>query len=385
MRWLVCTIMLLVAIDSYGEDSIPKNGSLNGYLTDMASFTYQRLNDNWTFDNLIHNRLNFNWHNSPNSLNAALELRNRIIMGESVKADPYYPELIEHDNGSVQLSKNLATGTSYVFNVRIDRAYIDYIKNKFQLRIGRQRINWGQCYTWNPNDLFNVYSFYDFDYIEKPGCDAIRMQYFTTSTSTLEIAVKLDYNHKITTAALYRFNKWNYDFQFMGGLFNEEDYVVGGGWSGNIKAASFRGEFSYFHPVNNSRDTIGILVASLGSEYSFRNSSSIQFEILYNQNKNNGITSFADYYNMTLSAKNLSFSEISMLLQGSYQITPLFNFTLAFLYFPNPYGVFISPSFTYSLTNNIDISLIIQSFNAHLERGHNEYFNLGFLRMKWNF
>ena len=54
-------------------------------------------------------------------------------MGESVKANPYYPELIEHDNGSVQLSKNIATGKSYVFKFRIDRAYIDYIKDKFQL------------------------------------------------------------------------------------------------------------------------------------------------------------------------------------------------------------------------------------------------------------
>lgn len=377
--------MLLITIDSHAQDSIPKNWSVNGYLTDMASFMHQRLNDNWTFDNLIHNRLNFNWHNSPNSLNATLELRNRIIMGESVKANPYYPELIEHDNGSVQLSKNLANGKSYVFNVRIDRAYIDYIKDKFQLRTGRQRINWGQCYTWNPNDLFNVYSFYDFDYIEKPGCDAIRLQYFNTSTSTLEMAVKLDYNHKFTTAALYRFNKWNYDIQFLGGLFNEEDYVIGAGWSGNIKAASFRGEFSYFHPVKNFGDTTGIWVASIGSEYSFRNSSSIQFEILYNQNKNTGINNFADYYNMTLSAKNLSFSELSLMLQGSYLITPLFNVTLAFLYFPDPHGTFISPSFTYSLTRNMDLSLIIQSFSAQLEKGHHEYFNLGFLRLKWNF
>ena len=33
----------------------------------------------------------------------------------------------------------------------------------------------------------------------------------------------------------------------------------------------------------------------------------------------------------------------------------------------------------------MDLSLIIQSFRAQLEKGHNEYFNLGFLRLKWNF
>jgi hypothetical protein len=126
-------------------------------------------------------------------------------------------------------------------------------------------------------------------------------------------------------------------------------------------------------------------VASIGTEYSFRNSTSLQFEILYNQNMSTGINSFSDYYDMTLSAKNLSFSKISLMLQGSFLITPLFNFTLAFLYFPNPYGTFISPSFTYSLTKNMDLSLIIQSFTGQLEKGHNASYNFGFLRLKWNF
>ena len=108
--------------------------------------------------------------------------------------------MIDTDNGYINLSDNILTGKSYIFNSRIDRAYIDYTKDKFQLRIGRQRINWGQCFTWNPNDLFNAYSFFDFDYVEKPGSDAIRIQYYSTGTSTFEFAVKADNNHKVTSA-----------------------------------------------------------------------------------------------------------------------------------------------------------------------------------------
>ena len=97
------------------------------------------------------------------------------------------------------------------------------------------------------------------------------------------------------------------------------------------------------------------------------------------------MNNFADYYTMTLSAKNLSFSEISLMLQGSYLVTPLFNFSLALLYFPNPRGTFISPSLSYSLSDNMDLSLIIQSFNGQLEKGYTENFLFGFLRFKWNF
>ena len=34
---------------------------------------------------------------------------------------------------------------------------------------GRQRINWGQTFVWNVNDVFNAYSYFDFDYKERPG------------------------------------------------------------------------------------------------------------------------------------------------------------------------------------------------------------------------
>jgi hypothetical protein len=382
---LVSIFLTMLPFSVAGQDTIPKKLSLNGYITNMQSFMFQRLNDNWTIDNLIHNRLNFKWNNKSDNFKAALELRNRLIIGESVSAFPGYSKMIDTDYGLVKLSDNLSNGNSYVLNSKIDRAYIDYTNDKFQLTIGRQRINWGQCFTWNPNDLFNAYSFFDFDYVEKPGSDAIRLQYYTSNTSTFEFAIKADNNHKVTSAFLYRFNKWNYDIQFLGGILNQRDYVIGTGWSGNIKGASFRGEVSYFQPKHNFSDTTGILVVSLGTDYTFKNSFMLQFEALYNQNRSSGVNSFVDFYNESLSAKNLSFTKVTFMLQGSYPVTPLFNASLAVMYFPKLEGIFLGPSFTYSLTKNIDLSLITQSFAGQLVKGQTEHFNFGFLRLKWNF
>ena len=382
---LVSIFLIMLPVTSAGQDTIPKRLSLNGYVTNMQSFMFQSLNDNWTIDNLIHNRLNFKWNNKSDNFKAALELRNRLIIGESASTIPGYAKMIDTDNGFVKLSDNLLNGNSYVLNSKIDRAYIDYTKDKFQVTIGRQRINWGQCFTWNPNDLFNTYSFFDFDYVEKPGSDAIRLQYYTSNTSTLEFAIKEDNNHNVTSAFLYRFDKWNYDIQFLGGILNEQDYVIGTGWSGNIKGASFRGEISYFQPKHNFADTTGILVVSLGTDYTFKNSFMLQFEVLYNQNKGSGVTNFVDFYNESLSAKNLSFTTVTFMLQGSYPITPLFNVSLAGMYFPKLNGIFLGPSFTWSLTNNLDFSLFVQSFAGQLVKGQTEHFNFGFLRLKWNF
>ena len=384
LKWLPF-LMIPFTVNLNGQDTIQHNWSLNGYITNMQSFIFQNIDGDWTIDNLIHNRLNFKWVSKSGNIKTVLELRNRFIIGESVSNTPEYSKIIDTDNGFVKLSDNLSKGNSYVLNSKIDRAYIDYTKDKFQLTIGRQRINWGQCITWNPNDLFNAYSFFDFDYVEKPGSDAIRLQYYTSNTSAFEYAVKADYNNKVTSAILYRFNKWNYDIQFLGGILNEQDYVVGTGWSGNIKGASFRGEISYFQPKHNFADTTGILIVSLGTDYTFKNSFTVQFEALYNQNRSSGVTSFVDFYNESLSAKNLSFTKVTFMLQGSYPITPLFNVSLAGMYFPKLNGIFLGPSFTWSLTNNLDFSLFVQSFAGQLVKGQTEHFNFGFLRLKWNF
>ena len=378
-------LLIMLPVSVAGQDTIPRNWSLNGYVTNMQSFMFQSLDGVWTTDNLIHNRLNFKWNNKQENFKAVLELRNRLFIGQSVEINPGYADFINTDNGFVKLSSNLSKGKSYVLNSKIDRIFLDYTIGKFQLTVGRQRINWGQCYTWNPNDLFNAYSFFDFDYIEKPGSDAVRIQYYNTSTSAFEFAFKSDNNHKVTSAALYRFNKWNYDIQFLGGILNEQDYVIGTGWSGNIKGASFRGEVSYFQPKHNFADTTGILVVSLGTDYTFKNSFMLQFEVLYNQNKGTGISNFADFYNESLSAKNLSFTKITFMLQGSYPVTPLLNVSLAAMYFPKLNGIFLGPSFTYSLTNNIDFSIITQSFAGQLVKGQKEHINFAFLRLKLNF
>ena len=159
-----------------------------------------------------------------------------------VRSGQSYSEMIGSDHGLVDLSWNILNKQSFFLNTTIDRLWVDFNYGKFQARVGRQRINWGQTLVWNPNDIFNAYSFFDFDYVERPGSDAIRLQYYPDSSSAFELAVKADYENNITAAALYRFNKWGYDIQFLAGYFNSEDIVAGAGWSGALGSVSFRGE-----------------------------------------------------------------------------------------------------------------------------------------------
>jgi hypothetical protein len=430
MKLLASKILLIFILFSNPgfsqNDEKLKNWELNGYISNMQSVMFENLDDSWLTENLLHNRLNFRW-NISEKLAFSIELRNRFIYGDLIRFDQMikdiedqldidsissitslfgidplnmnsgltgfdnYVNQIDGDNGIADLSLLLAKGKTYLLNVFFDRLWFQYTINNLEITAGRQRINWGQTFVWNPNDIFNTYNFFDFDYPERPGSDAIRIQYYPGFTSTIEAAIKLDSAEKITTAALYRFNKWNYDIQLLGGVLNSEDFVAGLGWSGNIKAASFRGELSYFHPRDNFKDTTGLLFASVSSEYVFKNSLMIQVEALYRQlPEDYNVSDFSEFYSGTLSVKKLSFTEYNIFSQATYPVTPLLNATLGGMVFLGEIsGYYIGPSLSYSLMDNLDFSSYFQIFNGKFPDSegikHKQKFNLAFLRLKMSF
>jgi hypothetical protein len=89
----------------------------------------------------------------------------------------------------------------WIGHTNINRLYLDWRKNNWQVRMGRQRINWGVNLVSNPNDLFNTYSFFDFDYTERPGADALRVKHFLEDMWRVQAAVSLARNSRQMLAA----------------------------------------------------------------------------------------------------------------------------------------------------------------------------------------
>jgi hypothetical protein len=381
-KWfLILTFTITLAIpETFSQEK--KSFTLNGYLTLMPSVMFDSLFKPVSNDILIHNRLNFRYY-SGNYLTFALELRNRILKGDMMSATTLYPEAIGNDPGLIDLSWNILERNSLIINTSVDRYWIDYNRGKFQIRIGRQRINWGQTLVWNPDDIFNTYSVFDFDYIERPGSDAVRLQYFPGSSSAIEVAVKADHNRDITAAALYRFNRWGYDIQVLAGYSGSEDFVAGAGWSGSIGSTSFRGEASWFQPVRNFSDTTGRGLFTAGLDRIFNDNSMVQFQVMY-CNKPNSLKDFSSFYSGNMSSKDLAFSKLSAFGLLRYSVTPLFNLTVSAMWFPDLKGFFAGPSADYSLTGNIDLSMIWQYFYSRTG-SYKISMGIGYLRLKYSF
>ena len=378
------TALLLVIVLWNAAPSQEKNKpvTLNGYISSLQSVVFDSLSGPFLVDNLLHNRLNFRGYVNDN-ITIAAEFRNRLFTGDMVRLGSLYSNLIGFDPGVIDMSWNLVSEQSFLINVKVDRLWLDLHYNTFEVTLGRQRINWGQTIVWNPNDIFNAYSFFDFDYVERPGCDAVRFRYFPSASSVAEVAVKAGNMNDITASALYRFNKWSYDFQFLAGYFNSEDVVIGLGWSGAIGSISFRGEGSWFEPYEEFPISSGTLIFTTGLDKIFKDNSVAQFQVMYCNNPLK-LNNFNSLYSGDLSARDLAFSRFTAFGLYTWAVTPLLNLTLSAMWFPDLSGYFAGPSLDYSLSENIDFSLYWQHFNSIIS-GERTRLNLGFLRVKYNF
>ena len=369
-----------------GKKKVSDILQINGYIKDLQTISFGSNLDSIITDNLIHNRINLKAYLS-NSITAAVEMRNRIFYGELVKMTPGFGQLVDVDDGYVDLSWLIVDKNSLVIHSMIDRAWMNWSSDKWDVRVGRQRINWGVNLVWNPNDLFNVFNYIDFDYEERPGSDALRIQYYSADMSSIELAVKPGKNKNETVVAgMYKFNRWNYDFQFLGGLYYE-DIVIGAGWAGNLKNAGFKGEATYFHPRVNFADTSGVINVSVSYDYSFKNSIYVHGSVLYNSNGTSDIASISqtEVFSSALSAKNLMPTEVSLFGQVSGSITPLLRADLAGIYGAGLNILFAMPSVSYSIKDNWDIILLGQTF---FMKSSGDYMNLGnsvYIRLKWSY
>lgn len=368
----------------YSQESENKleNFSLNGYVKFMETLTFSEFYEGNPVDNLVHNRLNFNYTHKSGSTWVA-QFRNRILFGASVRTISNFGAYINKYTGVLPLEWLWVNNSNLVFNTIVDRFYYDYSNEKFQIRVGRQRINWGMNTTWNPNDLFNNYNIYDFDYEEREGGDAIRIQIFPDYLSSFDFAYKFTGNWQTDITALkYRFNKWNYDFQMLTGKF-ESHMAFGTGWAGNIKSIGFKGEITYFDNYQSSETSLS---ASTTFDYAFANGIYVLGTYLYNSKGSNQIVNPRISTYDVPNAANLMPAKHNIMFNGIYAISPIVNTSLGTLYSFGMNNLTLFPALNIGLVTNFDLDIFGQIFWQEIPQ--EKFNNIGngvFWRLKWSF
>ena len=358
--------------------------SLNGYFQDMPAIDFTKGIEAFNFNNTLHNRINMNYSANEN-FSFVFEIRNRFVSGDMIKNfSPIIVDMLKEDNGLINASFVPYYGDNWLWHVASDRFFIDWKKDKLQIRVGRQRINWGINMVSNPNDLFNTYSFFDIDYPERPGADALRLQYFTGELSRIDFAFSPDKDIENSTAALmYAFNKNAYDFQLIGGYYRNR-LAIGGGWAGSIGASGFKGEVSLFNDFDKFNSDADLdLIASVSFDYIFPNTIYVLVEGLYNGGHNK---LGQNIFMMTepMRADNIFISKYAITTSVMYPLSPVFSTSLAGSYMPDLNAFYVSPNLTYSVITNIDASILAQYFFFDDNDFSLEMLAI-FMQVKWSF
>ena len=383
-----CFILLIFGASFLAQGQ--EQWMMKGYVKGLSAM--QTLGDEGeiALENTLHNRFDVNWYMSD-KFTFTVGMRNRIIVGNNVTLIPGYADYIARDNGYIDLSWLWAETDSWIGVTQLDRLMLDFTAGNLQITLGRQRINWGQTFVWNPNDLFNTYSYFDFDYEERPGSDALRIQYYLGMSSKLELSTSLNSDKKLTSVGLYRFNTGGYDLQFLGGIYTETDYVLGGGWSGSIKGGGFSGEITYFHPMDREEDPDSEVTATIHYDYTFRSSLNFQFEALYNGFGQDDLASgIGELVFQDLSPKNLFPTQLAFFGSGAYDVTPLFRVMLAGIYGPEGNFYYVGPTLIYSLSNTMELTGVGQYYSSDevFDEDGEPLITTGaalFVRFKWSF
>ena len=150
------------------------NLRISGYVQGMPVWISADLPEPFERDSFweyrLQNRLNLRY-DINSSLTFNWQMRTRFFAGDLVNElndipGLSYADLIDFDDGYVDLSWVIADQDNFLIHYIPDRLNLDWHNDDWRVTVGRQRVNWGINMVTNPNDLFNIYSFYEFDYPE---------------------------------------------------------------------------------------------------------------------------------------------------------------------------------------------------------------------------
>jgi len=372
---------------------------IGGYAKDLLTYTDGPIEglplNIGEWQNALQVRLNASWYASP-SLTMTAQARNLLTYQKNMKTLRAFQDLVSTDSYYFDFRWNwLEQDDAYGFS-EIDRLFIDWYLADLEVIAGRQRIAWGTCLVWNPTDLFNPFDILDFDYEERPGTDAVHVQYYTGPLSQFNVAITPGRESRdVIYAGRYTTNRWDYDFAFIAGR-QRNSVRLGFNWAGQLADGGFRGEILYSDPdltytsINlqtltwtQVHLTEPYLTAALSYDYTFLNSLYIHTEYLYNglgTTEKAGSRRFDIIYTGELTpARQSVFQEFS------YQLTPLLRADFFLIFNPNDLSWIAAPSLQYSLATNWEVYLLAFPTGGEEGTEYGGYPTQYFARLKFSF
>ena len=379
MKWTVAFVGLwCVASPASGQ-----TWHLSGYLKAMPSATFSSaLPASPISQGYLHARHNFSWRSADRSLQFRLGLRTRVFYGDQVAFTPGFAEGLAADRGVWDGSWNWWESADFkgLGNTLFDRALISWQHGQWRVDAGRQRINWGRHSIWNPNDLFNAYNFWDFDYAERPGTDALRVRRGVGASGMNEVEFAArpgSAKQAPLVGGIFRWNRWGVDGQILGAWY-ERTWAAGGALSTGWGPLAFKVEGTVFGPGEAWGDSV-IVTGALGVEATWGEGNFVQLGLLQTPGVESATGSLTA--GVPEAWQLLPFKRSALL---SY-MTAIFHqraqLGIATLWVPQSNTVLAMPTLTMDLARDVTAGVVVQRVWSEASAASTSVF----LSLQWNF
>lgn len=353
---------------------------LHGYLKFLHEADLLENPDTLLTGQLIHNRIESRWKINENFYFRGA-LRTRFYYGQSISAIPDFGKRLSQRQQLLPLDLLLINEESAVLYTESDRLYFGFRNDLLDIRTGRQRINWGTNLIWNPNDIFNTYDILDFDYEERRGTDAIRIQFSPNEIYTVELAAAPQPDSNSTYALMVKNHVGSYDLQVFTGLTNRHP-VAGAGWAGNLGSAGYKGELTWYGATANQDQQF---LASMTLDYSPGKGWYTYLSALY-QSAIQDQSDFmpTDLRRTQVYARYLMPFHWTVYAGAMKEINPIWSTQWAIIYGNGNNSLIAFPSTTCSVAENLQLLFSSQIYFQENTAWEWEAAS-AFLRVRWDF
>jgi len=232
--------------------------------------------------------------------------------------------------------------------IYLDNLYAKFYFRSFDLTIGKQQISLGSGYIFNPIDIWNQKDISDPSY-EQSGHNALRVDipflYSSTISGIYTLGEKFAKSDKFVNIKK-NFGRFDLSLSYaQKHISSEKKEIWGGSTVGEIRQVGVYTETAYEN--DNWLITTGL-------DYTFESEFFILVEYLYNSNGKNGDYTLTDWMNYL---EGQPIAEHQIYLINSYPIGDFMTLENSFAYSISDESLALFPNISYSLSQNIDISL----------------------------
>jgi len=312
---------------------------------------------------------------------AALDLQydNEILLGDYLHTTQFDLQKDQPPPQHWNLDRNFADAGSYYGRHRLYRASVTLAAADTDVRVGRQRITWGTGRFWSPLDILNPFSAIQLEREQRIGVDAVLIERKFGALSRLSAVYAPRHAGGDSSAALrWHANRAGIDYSFVAGRF-AGDRVAGADVATQLGDAGLRAELTGARREDGS----SYRRALVGLGYAFPNTLTLSGELYYN---GAGASERIAYDFASLFAGRIhSVGRRYFGGYAGYEITPLLKWTNYLVVNLADRSRYLSPSLTYSLKTNVDLTVGAQLFRGSQGSEYARLNDAYYAQIQWYF